>query len=153
LAFLGIILRDTLFQALSVAGGRPDFALIIVVFYAIFNGYEKGGLLGLALGLMEDLMTGRFIGVNAICKGLIGFSVGFSREHLLKNNFAIPILMVFFSTFANALLYGGFSVLIGSNMNLVQLMLSTIPNMVYNMVFAPIFYAVFYRFFLSDEDN
>lgn len=153
LAFIGIVLKDTVFNALSVAGGKPDIALIIVVFYAIFNGYERGGIMGLILGLMEDLMTGRFIGVNAICKGIIGFAIGFSREHLLKNNFVIPILMVFVATFANAIMYGLFSVLIGSHLNIGRLLLSTVPNVVYNICFAPVFYAGFYHFFLSESDD
>jgi hypothetical protein len=37
-AFLGIVLRDTVFNGLSVAGGKPDFVLIMVVYFAIFRG-------------------------------------------------------------------------------------------------------------------
>ena len=55
-AFLGIVLRDTVFNGLSVAGGKPDFVLIMVVYFAIFRGSVQGGLLGAALGLMEDEM-------------------------------------------------------------------------------------------------
>ena len=81
-AFLGIVLRDTVFNGLSVAGGKPDFVLIMVVYFAIFRGSVQGGLLGTALGLLEDLMTGRFIGINAICKGLIGYAAGYSERNL-----------------------------------------------------------------------
>ncbi len=65
-AFLGIVLRDTVFNGLSVAGGKPDFVLILVVFFAIFRGSVQGGLMGAALGMMEDLMTGLFIVINAL---------------------------------------------------------------------------------------
>lgn len=153
LAFLGIVMKDTVFNALSVAGGKPDFVLVLVVFYAIFCGHERGGLMGVALGLMEDLMTGRFIGVNAICKGLIGYGIGFSRHHLMKNNFVIPILMVFMATFVNAILYGSFSVLIGSHLHFGRLLLATVPNVIYNICFAPVFYAGFYHFFKSESDD
>ena len=86
-AFLGIVLRDTVFNGLSVAGGKPDFVLILVVFFAIFRGSVQGGLMGAALGMMEDLMTGRFIGINALCKGLLGYLAGVSERNLYKNNF------------------------------------------------------------------
>ena len=46
-----------MFNGLSVAGGKPDFVLILVVFFAIFRGSVQGGLMGVALGLLEDLMT------------------------------------------------------------------------------------------------
>lgn len=152
-AFLGIVLRDTVFNGLSVAGGKPDFVLILAVFFAIFRGSVQGGLMGAALGLMEDLMTGRFIGINALCKGFLGYVAGVSERNLYKNNFFVPIVAVLAATFANALLYYLFSVLIGSHVGLENLLLSTIPDAVYNMCFSPVFYAVFYNFFLVESDR
>lgn len=151
-AFLGIVLRDTVFNGLSVAGGKPDFVLILVVFFAIFRGSIQGGLMGVGLGLLEDLMTGRFIGINAICKGLLGYIAGVSERNLYKNNFFVPIVAVLAATFLNALLYYLFSVLIGSNVGLEKLLLSTVPDAAYNMCFSPVFYAVFYNFFLEKSE-
>ena len=152
-AFLGIVLRDTVFNGLSVAGGKPDFVLILVVFFAIFRGSVQGGLMGVALGLLEDLMTGRFIGINAICKGLLGYLVGVSERNLYKNNFFVPIAAILAATFLNTAFYYLFSVLIGGHVGLEKLILSTIPDAVYNMCFSPVFYAVFYNFFVIKSDD
>ncbi len=152
-AFLGIVLRDTVFNGLSVAGGKPDFVLILVVFFAIFRGSVQGGLMGVALGLLEDLMTGRFIGINAICKGLLGYLVGVSERNLYKNNFFVPIAAILAATFLNTVFYYLFSVLIGGHVGLEKLILSTIPDAVYNMCFSPVFYAVFYNFFVIKSDD
>lgn len=152
-AFLGIVLRDTVFNGLSVAGGKPDFVLIMAVYFAIFRGSVQGGLLGAALGLMEDLMTGRFIGINAICKGLIGFMAGYSERNLHKNNFFVPIAAVLIATFGNAVLYYLFSVMIGGNVGLDTMLFTSIPDAVYNMCFSPVFYAIFYRFFAAEASN
>lgn len=152
-AFLGIVLRDTVFNSLSVAGGKPDFVLIMVVYFAIFRGSTQGGLMGAALGLMEDLMTGRFIGVNALCKGVLGYIAGVSRKNLYKNNFFVPIVAVLAATVLNTMLYYLFSVLIGSHIGFGELALSAIPDSVYNMCFSPVFYAVFYQFFVMDTDD
>ena len=152
-AFLGIVLRDTVFNGLSVAGGKPDFVLIMVVYFAIFRGSVQGGLLGAALGLMEDLMPGRFMGINAICKGLIGFMAGYSERNLHKNNFFVPIAAVLIATFGNAVLYYLFSVMIGGNVGLDTMLFTSIPDAVYNMCFSPVFYAVFYRFFAAEAGN
>ncbi len=152
-AFLGIVLRDTVFNGLSVAGGKPDFVLILVVFFAIFRGSVQGGLMGVALGLLEDLMTGRFIGINAICKGLLGYLVGVSERNLYKNNFFVPIAAILAATFLNTVFYYLFSVLIGGHVGLEKLILSTIPDAVYNMCFSPVFYAVFYNFFVIRSDD
>lgn len=152
-AFLGIVLRDTVFNGLSVAGGKPDFVLILVVFFAIFRGSVQGGLMGVALGLLEDLMTGRFIGINAICKGLLGYLVGVSERNLYKNNFFVPIAAILAATFLNTVFYYLFSVLIGGHVGLEKLILSTIPDAVYNMCFSPVFYAIFYNFFVIKSDD
>ena len=152
-AFLGIVLRDTVFNGLSVAGGKPDFVLSLVVFFAIFRGSVQGGLMGVALGLLEDLMTGRFIGINAICKGLLGYLVGVSERNLYKNNFFVPIAAILVATFLNTVFYYLFSVLIGGHVGLEKLILSTIPDAVYNMCFSPVFYAVFYNFFVIRSDD
>ena len=97
-------------------------------------------------------MTGRFIGVNTLCKGLLGYIAGVSERNLYKNNFLVPIVAVLVATFLNALLYYLFSVLIGSNVGLEKLLLSTVPDAAYNMCFSPVFYAIFYNFFLEKSE-
>ena len=109
--------------------------------------------MGVALGLLEDLMTGRFIGINAICKGLLGYLVGVSERNLYKNNFFVPIAAILVATFLNTVFYYLFSVLIGGHVGLEKLILSTIPDAVYNMCFSPVFYAVFYNFFVIKSDD
>ncbi len=145
-AFMGIVLQDTVFNAISIAGGKPDFLLILVVFFALFRGQIQGGLLGMVFGLMEDLMTGRFIGLNAICKGLTGFIVGLMSERLYKNNFFIPVVTVFVSTFLCSIFYLIFSNVIGMNIDGIRLLMLSVSDAVYNIVFSPFFYVVFYHF-------
>ena len=70
----------------------------------------------MAFGLMEDLMTGRFIGLNAICKGLTGFIVGLMSERLYKNNFSIPVITVFVATFLHGIIYVCCGAVIGLNL-------------------------------------
>ena len=152
-AFLGIVLQDTVFNVISIAEGKPDFVLILVVFYALFHGHIHGGLLGVAFGLMEDLMTGRFIGLNAICKGLTGFIIGMVSERLYKNNFFIPVVTVFASTFLHSMIYVVCSAVIGLNLEGVRLMMVSISDAVYNIVFSPFFYAVFYHFYTSNKNE
>ena len=152
-AFLSIVLQDTVFNVISIAEGKPDFVLILTVFYALFHGHIHGGLLGMAFGLMEDLMTGRFIGLNAICKGLTGFLVGMVSERLYKNNFFIPVVTVFVATFLHSVIYLICGALIGLNLEGIRLMMVSISDAVYNIVFSPLFYAVFYHFYTSDREE
>jgi len=152
-AFVGIILQDTVLNVISIAEGKPDFVLILVVFFALFHGSVQGGLLGVVFGLMEDLMTGRFIGLNAICKGLTGFIIGAMSERLYKNNFFIPVVTVLIATFLHSIVYLLCGFLIGMNLEAARLLMVTIPDAVYNVVFSPLFYAIFYHFHTSDTED
>lgn len=152
-SFFGLILQDTVFNVLSVAGGKPDFVLILVVFFSIFRGSAQGGTIGLLLGLMEDLMLGRFIGINTLCKGIIGYLVGITEKNLYKDNFLVPIISLLIASIANSALYFMISNMIGSNIGLNAMIMTTIPNTVYNMCFAPILYAVFYHIYTSNLQN
>lgn len=152
-AFLGIVLQDTVFNVISVAEGKPDFVLILVVFFALFHGHVQGGLLGIVFGLMEDLMTGRFIGLNAICKGLVGFLIGLMSERFYKNNFFIPVATIFVSTFLSSMIYLLCSMMIGLNIEGVRLMMVSVSDAVYNIVFSPFFYAAFYHFDMSKSEE
>ena len=152
-AFIGIVLQDTVFNAISIAEGKPDIVLILVVFYALFHGHIHGGLLGMAFGLMEDLMTGRFIGLNAICKGLTGFIVGLMSERLYKNNFSIPVITVFVATFLHGIIYVCCGAVIGLNLEGIRLMMVSIADAVYNIVFSPFFYAAFYHFYTLNKEE
>ncbi len=152
-AFIGIVLQDTVFNVISIAEGKPDFVLILVVFYALFRGHIHGGLLGMAFGLMEDLMTGRFIGLNAICKGLTGFIIGLFSERLYKNNFFIPVVTVVVATFLQGIIYVICSAIIGLNLEGARLMMVSISDAVYNIVFSPFFYVIFYHFHTADGEE
>ncbi len=152
-AFISIVLQDTVFNVISVAEGKPDFVLILVVFFALFNGHVKGGILGIVFGLMEDLMTGRFIGMNAICKGLTGFVVGLFSERLYKNNFFIPVVTIVAATFLHSVLYLICGFVIGLNLEGFRLMMVSISDAVYNIVFSPFFYAAFYYFHTSNTEE
>lgn len=143
--FFAVLLQNTVFNVLAVAGGKPDFILILVVFFAIFRGPVQGGLLGIGLGLLEDLMIGRFIGINALCKGLIGYLAGTVEKRLYKNNFLVPMAALAVATFVQTFIYWLLSCLIGSIVGLDEMLLVAIPDSVYNMCFAPIIYAIFYH--------
>jgi len=104
LPFLALYLQSTLFRAISIYGVVPDLLLILVIFYAVFSGSNKGAVYGAACGLWEDLYLGRVIGVNAICKGLTGFILGRMQGRVFKDNVLVGVLGVLAGTAINSLL-------------------------------------------------
>jgi rod shape-determining protein MreD len=96
--FISLSLQSTLFSDLSYRGVKPDLLAIIVIFYSLFHGTLSGAGLGFIYGLGEDLILGRFVGLNALAKGITGYVIGLGEKRVFKENFLVPLLVCFSGT-------------------------------------------------------
>ena len=53
-----------------------DLPLLVVVYYALNRGPTVGLVLGGAVGLLQDGLTGSLLGAAALSKSLVGFLAG-----------------------------------------------------------------------------
>lgn len=104
LPFIAIFLQSTFFAAYTIKGVVPDLVLVFIVFYALLNGAEKGGLYGLVCGLLEDLYAGRFIGMNSLSKGAAAYIIGKMQHRVFTENVAVGVVSVVVGSLLNALL-------------------------------------------------
>jgi uncharacterized membrane protein len=80
---LGLVpVQTTVLHYASVGGVRPDLCLLASVLIGFFAGEVEGGLMGLALGFVQDLFSADELWLNMISKGLIGLLAGFMGRHL-----------------------------------------------------------------------
>lgn len=105
LPLLAIFLQSTLFASYSIKGVVPDMVLVFVIFYALLNGAEKGARYGLICGLLEDLYTGRFIGMNALSKAATAYIIGKLQGRVFAENVAVGIIGVILGSLLNACLF------------------------------------------------
>jgi rod shape-determining protein MreD len=104
LPFLALFLQSTIFRTISINSAIPDMVLVFVVFYALLNGARKGTVYGVMCGLLEDLYIGRFIGINAISKGITAFIIGRLQGNVFKENIIVGVLGVIGGTLLNSIL-------------------------------------------------
>ena len=78
----GSVAHATLTPLVSIAGVTPDLPLIMVVLLALRRGPEFGSLSGFVTGLLKDAAGGGLIGVQAMTKAVIGFSIGAAGARL-----------------------------------------------------------------------
>ncbi|MBI5633059.1 MAG: rod shape-determining protein MreD [Nitrospirae bacterium] len=74
LAFFAAFLLQTKISVLSVA---PDITALLAYYAGIKYGQNKGVILGLLIGAIEDSLSSPILGPNMLGKGLIGFSSSF----------------------------------------------------------------------------
>ena len=78
----GSVAHATLTPLVSIAGVTPDLPLIMVVLLALRRGPEFGSLAGFVTGLLQDAAGGGLIGVQALTKAVIGFSIDVAGARL-----------------------------------------------------------------------
>jgi len=78
-AFLGETIVSPLVEIRGIA---PDFSIIALVLLSLVAGRFPGTVGGFALGLIQDLLNPALLGLHALCKSVLGFSLGHLRGRL-----------------------------------------------------------------------
>jgi len=84
---------------------KPDFLLILTIYFAIFRGSFWGLWIGFLGGLLQDINLGNFlaldtnqlkyyIGINALPKTLIGYFTGRIASSINKDGNIMPFVIV-----------------------------------------------------------
>lgn len=94
-----LILQSTLFQWIKIYGVVPNTALIIVISFAIYSGKSKGAIIGFCVGILQDIIFGRTIGLNTSVLMVTGYLTGLMDQKIFKDNLLIPFILTALSTF------------------------------------------------------
>ncbi|ABB14120.1 MULTISPECIES: rod shape-determining protein MreD [Carboxydothermus] len=140
------IIAQTVFSRLAVNGVKPDLILILTVILSFLYGPPRGAFFGMQGGLIEDLFTGHFIGLNTLVKMVTGFLAGVLEGKIYPENWWFPGVIVFVLTFVKDFLYVAFLNLLGINIALTEAFGRIMPvEALYNFFLTPVFYFFFYR--------
>jgi rod shape-determining protein MreD len=146
LPMIALYLQSTFFSTYSIKGTVPDIVLIFVVFYALLNGSNKGALYGLVCGLLEDLYMGRFIGLNALSKAIVAYTVSKLQGNVFRENVIVGVITVMLSTLLNSLLWGLVALASFKVFNIdFSLFLGILYQTCYNTVLAIPLYIWYYK--------
>lgn len=86
------IIGTTILPDLSLLGYVPNISLIIVVVISLLKGKYYGSFLGLAIGLIQDIMFSFAIGVNGFIYFTLGFIIGTIEKTINNENVILPII-------------------------------------------------------------
>lgn len=138
--FLSLTLEATVFTNLTLWGIKPDLLLIVVIIYGLFRGSVPGARLGFVYGLVEDLLLGHFVGLNAAGKMLIGYSMGWGEKRFFKDNIFVPVFTVFTGSIVFLFLYLLLYSLVSGINHFTAFRQMAIPLALYNTVVGTLIY-------------
>ena len=105
LLFILIVFQSFFAEVVSIKGVRLDLALLILVYVGLTKGPVQGVIFGFLIGLLLDIFTPQRLGLGALIKSLIGFTVGNFKEHLFLESSYSKGAIVFLSVILNDLFY------------------------------------------------
>ncbi len=119
LAYTGVVVILALVQVawlarVQVWGAILDPLVPLIVGVGILRGAESGAVVGVAAGLLQDLLSGGGpLGVNALSKLVVGFASGMFERSIYIENPLLPAIATFIGTLLGGVLLVTVALLVG----------------------------------------
>jgi len=100
-----LLMQVVLADRIALGPISPDFMVLVVAFFALYRGAVQAAIFGFAIGFLQDLSNPELLGLNALTKSILGFTVGKIGTKTVPDN--IPFLFVLFMsvTFGHDIIY------------------------------------------------
>lgn len=118
-----LVLQSTIFSQINYKGVHADLLLMAVVSGGLLRGRVYGASLGFTAGLLQDLASGTFFGMNTLCKLLVGYGAGLIEKQLSKENALLPFFAAVAGTLTNYFLMFMLVFLLGYRFHLLESLL------------------------------
>lgn len=102
-------------QVLPVLGLKIDLLLFIALYFGFLHGWKTGAVVGLAVGLLQDIFSGGILGLAPIGLITCGLLAGYARGMLLLRYWIVRVSLVFILTVLNLVIYFGLSMIFSQN--------------------------------------
>jgi rod shape-determining protein MreD len=73
---LFLLMQLVVADRIAIGPVAPDFLILIVAFFALYQGAVRGSVFGFLIGFLQDLTNPGLLGLNALTKSIMGFAVG-----------------------------------------------------------------------------
>ncbi len=135
LLFIAVIIQTTVVPEFRIAGGGPDFVLMLVLSWGLLAGPQEGALWAIIGGVINDLAIRTPVGTTALAlvvsAGMVSLTVG----QISRANFIFPP----FVAAGGTVIYHGMLIIllsiIGRGPNIPYTLLNvTLPTLIANFV-------------------
>ena len=105
LIIITALLEATWLQKISIQQVVPNLVLVLVVYFSITEGAERGMYTGFIGGIFQDVAANTGVGHHVICLVIIGYIVGRMAARLTTDNPYVKTMTVLFATIVHEILY------------------------------------------------
>lgn len=146
---INLVFQSSILPFINLFGITPNTGLVLIVIVALRQGKYYGGFFGLSLGLVQDILFGQAIGVNALIYFIFGYGVGLIQDSLDIENIIIPVFVSAFGTIFYNFSYYIIIFFLSRNVP-IEVMINNVISMeiLYNAIIAALLYKLFSKIFV-----
>lgn len=97
------VLQNTLLTPLQISQVRPEFTLLLLVFFAHQRGSMEGMIFGFITGIVIDLLGIAPLGFHSLIYTVIGHIFGLSRGKIYVDAITMPVIFAVAATLLSIL--------------------------------------------------
>lgn len=147
---LNFFLQSAIFPYIAILGVVPNTALLIVMSISLLKGKYYGAFMGLAMGLLQDIIFSPVIGVNAFIYFFAGYILGMIENKLSRDNLFIPPLFSIIGTIYYSFAYYTFMFFLSKNIPFLSFAKNVmIIEIAYNVAISIPIYKIFSKIFVE----
>ena len=88
------IVQTTLSCYIDIYGIAPNLIFVFIVCYSIYNFPVRSGFLCVIAGIIVDLYSRKYVGLNALLYMYIGYMNGLFHNIFYPDDIKLPLIMV-----------------------------------------------------------
>lgn len=137
----GLILQATLFAHKPFSWVQPSLPVLLILFVACYRGRFLAMILGVLVGLIQDVVYGSLIGMNMFSLGATAYFAGSLFRIFLNRSLITLILVILGFTAAHEFMNYGIAMIFGkAHPELIAVLTHAVRLMIFNGIFAMILY-------------
>ena len=79
---------------IEIRGWRPDFILLVILFFGYKYGPVPGTIIGFVLGLFQDSVSVTPMGLSSLANCIVGFVAGQIKQVKLADNILLLVILL-----------------------------------------------------------
>lgn len=140
IVILCLVIQTVYGDILTIGGIKPDFLLVIIIFFAFRYSAFEAGIMGFIAGILQDSLSGLILGTNAFTKLIIGLIVSSIKKVYAENLISIIITIFVFTFLQSLLIFALQSIFVRPlEISTNKIFLVALYNIAIGILFFPIF--------------
>ncbi|MCX7748190.1 MAG: rod shape-determining protein MreD [Clostridia bacterium] len=97
--FILALIQSTVLEYARIFHVKPNLLIVFVISYAFIRGSLEGAVVGFFAGLVQDIASGKVLGLYTLLGLYLGLAMGSVNKRLYRENVFLVVFFTFIASF------------------------------------------------------